>query len=296
MNVPIFIVGAPRSGTTMLRLMLNAHSHIAIPFESDFISKFYRRLSEYGDLSVLANIVRLLDDIAVQGFVVRGRLIRDKASICARNPTSYSGLISAIYEVYAESEGKLRWGDKDPDNVVEIDVLWKLFPGCRIVHIIRDGRGVANSLRKLDWGSKNLLKLASDWSWRVTLAHKMGMMLDKKYYLEVRYEDLVLSPEISLRHICEFLEEPFDEGMLAYYAAARANMPESSLRFHSSSIRPVDPEKVTVWQREMSRGDRILFEEVAGDTLEQFGYHREIQRGGWRSDLLRLKYALFKHW
>ena len=295
-NAPIFIVGAPRSGTTMLRLMLNAHPRIAIPFESDFIPKFYRRLGEYGDLTTPGNIRRLLEDIAAQAFVTRGGLVRDKASVLARNPQSYSGLISAIYETYAIANGKRRWGDKDPDNVVEIDVLWKLFPDCRIVHIVRDGRGVANSLRKLEWGSKNLLKLAQDWSWRVMLARKMGMMLGPRSYLEVRYEDLVRSPEPCLRSICEFVGEPFDHDMLAYHKNAVAAMPESSLTFHASSIQAPDSGKATAWQREMSVADRVLFDEAAGATLEEFGYPRESLRGGWRSDLMRIKYALINRW
>lgn len=295
-NMPIFVVGAPRSGTTMLRLMLNAHPHIAIPFESDFIPKFYRRLGEYGDLRTPKNIARLLDDIAAQPFANRGGLIRDRTSVLARNPNSYSELVAAIYETYAAANGKIRWGDKDPDNVVEMDVLWKVFPGCRIVHIVRDGRGVANSLRKLEWGSKNLVKLARDWSWRVTLAHKMGMMLGPGYYLELRYEDLVRSPEPSLRSICDFVGEPFNQAMLGYHKNAAAAMPEFSLKFHSSSIRPPDLEKVTAWQREMSVTDRALFCEVAGDTLEAFGYPRESFRAGWRSGLMRLKYAFINRW
>lgn len=295
-NVPIFVVGAPRSGTTMLRLMLNAHPRIAIPFESDFIPKFYRRLGEYGDLGTRENVGRLLDDIAAQPFAQRGGLIPDKESILARNPTSYSALIQAVYETYAASNGKCRWGDKDPDNVVELDMLWKLFPRCRIVHIVRDGRGAANSLRKQAWGSKNILKLAADWSWRVMLAHKMGMMLGPAYYLEIRYEDLVRSPETTLRGICEFVGEPFDQTMLGYDRNAAAAMPESSLAFHASSIRAPDPAKVTVWQREMNAADRRLFDEVAGTTLQEFGYPREAHPGGWRTELMRLKYALITRW
>ena len=108
----IFVVGGQRSGTTMLRLMLNSHPHIAIPFESDFIPRFYRRVADYGDLGRKENVVHLLDDIAEQPFVKRGKLVRDKAAILARRPQSYPDLIRAIYQVYAESEGKRRWGER----------------------------------------------------------------------------------------------------------------------------------------------------------------------------------------
>jgi hypothetical protein len=296
-NAPVFIVGAPRSGTTMLRLMLNAHSHIAIPFESDFIPKFHDRLAEYGDLQIPANLARLLDDICAQAFVMRGGLIRDRQAILARGPRDYAGLVASIYEVYAASEGKGRWGDKDPDNTVKMDVLWELFPGCRFVHIMRDGRAVATSLRKLEWGSKNLLALARDWSWRVMLAHKMGRMLGPGYYTEVRYEDLVRAPEQVLRKICAFLEEPFEAGMLQYHENAGAAMPQDSLKYHQSSVHAPDPSKADSWRHEMVAADRALFDEVAGDTLRVFGYPRDdVRRGSWRNRLMRLKYTVIDRW
>lgn len=294
---PLFVVGAPRSGTTMLRLMLNAHSHIAIPFESDFIPKFHGRLREYGDLQAPENVACLLDDISAQAFVKRGGLIRDRQAILARRPDSYASLVASIYEVYAASEGKGRWGDKDPDNTVQMDVIWKLFPGCRFVHIVRDGRAVATSLKKLDWGSKNLLALARDWSWRVMLAHKMGMMIGPTYYMEVRYEDLVRAPEQVLRKICAFLDEPFEPGMLDYHKSAGSAMPQDSLRYHQSSVRQPDPSKADAWRHEMMAVDRALFDEVAGDTLYAFGYPRDdARRGSWHSRLMRLKYAMIDRW
>lgn len=295
-NEPIFIVGAPRSGTTMLRLMLNAHPRIAIPFESDFIPKFHKRLGEYGDLNDPINVTRLLGDIAAQPFVRRGGLVRDPSSVLTLHPHSYGELVAAIYEMYADSKGKQRWGDKDPDNAVQLDVLWKLFPGCRFVHIVRDGRGAANSLRRLEWGSRNMIKLARDWSWRVMLAHKMGMMLDPQYYLEIKYEDLVHAPEAVLRSVCEFLGERFEPSMLDYYKHAAADMPDSSLKFHGSSIRPPDPAKAQSWQREMSAADQVLFEEVAGAALEEFGYPCGAPRNRWRSGLMRLRYTLVDRW
>jgi len=280
----------------MLRLMLNAHPNIAIPFESDFIPKFYQRLGEYGDLRIPTNIAHLLQDISEQSFVKRGNLVQNPDAILARRPESYGELIAAIYEVYAETQGKRRWGDKDPDYVAQIDVLWNLFANCRIVHIVRDGRAVANSLRRQEWGSSNLLKLARDWSWQVTLAHKMGQMIGARQYMEIRYEDLVNAPQRILEEICSFLDEPFDVQMLDYHKNAKIYMPESSLKYHSSSIRPPDPQKIHAWRDGMSLADQTLFEEVAGHTLESFGYRREARGATWRSHLMKLKYTLIDRW
>lgn len=276
----------------MLRLMLNAHPQIAIPYESDFIPKVYRKLIKYGDLSIAKNMESLLADVERNAFVKRGKLIGNAQKILAHQPKTYSQLIDAIYTVYAEQEGKSRWGDKDPDNVLEIDVLWSLFPHCRVIHIVRDGRAVANSLRKLDWGSRNIVKLAHDWSWKATLARKMGAMLGPQY-MEIKYENLVSSPEFQLRMICDFIGESYDEHMLYYHQATASILPESALKYHSSATNPPDASKIDAWRDEMSYGDKSVFERTAGPALKMFGYRPVAARRRFSSRVYELKYALF---
>lgn len=291
-EVPFFIVGAHRSGTTMLRLMMNAHPRIAVPFESDFIANTYYSLSQYGDLSQSDNIARLLDEIAENRFVKRGALIADRAAILRRQPKTYAELVRAIYSVYADAHGKARWGDKDPSYATEIDVLQKLFPDCRVIHIVRDGRGVALSNRGIDWGSKHLPTVARSWQWHVTLAHKMGGMLGERF-LEIHYEDLVRQPEAILRSICRFLGEEFSDDMLHYDESAEEEMPADAMKYHNTSVSPPDPDKVDLWKREMTRADRILFERVVGNTLAEFGYEVLGERPGMGVKLRNfLKYNL----
>lgn len=292
---PVFIVGAQRSGTTMLRLMLNMHPNLVIPFESVFIPEIYRQLDSYGSLDCKENIARLLEVIADHPFVRRGKLIQDKTAILACNPRTYSELVRAIYAVYAESKGKPRWGDKTPSYVTEIDVLRHLFPDCLVIHIVRDGRDVAVSRRGLHWGSTNLPKLARDWSWQVTLGHKMGAMLDGRY-LEIRYEDLVLEPEATLVKVCHFIGEPYSSKMLDYSIGADSEMPAESLSYHRESVQPPNRGKVLMWKQVMSREDQIIFEQVAGETLEVFGYELRGIQSTWRTRLKNLRYALIDRW
>jgi hypothetical protein len=93
--------------------------------------------------------------------------------------------------------------------------------------------------------------------------------------MEVKYEDLVYAPESELRHLCEFLGEPYDSSMLCYHQSGDSEMPLDSLAFHRNSIKAPDPALVFGWKRRMSVTDRIIFEQVAGDALELFGYERE---------------------
>jgi hypothetical protein len=292
---PFFVVGAQRSGTTMLRLMLNQHPHLCVPFESGFIPVFERRLGQYGDLRDPRNAARLVRDIAAYPKVSKGELLADPEAVLGQPITGYPDLVRAIFTVYAERKGKARWGDKTPAYVTELDVLWRLFPGCRILHLVRDGRDVALSVRRLSWGSRNLPHIAADWAGKVVLAHKIGGVLGD-HYLALRYEDLVRDPEAALRVVCRFLGEPYDPAMLRYERTAKQEMPADSLRWHRSSVRRPDPARAAEWRHAMSRADRIIFEQIAGEALELFGYPREHLSSTWVSRLKNLYYGAVRRW
>ncbi len=190
---------------------------------------------------------------------------------------------------------KSRWGDKTPFYISDLDVLRRVFPHCRVVHLIRDGRDVAVSQRKVSWASSNSVRIAEDWLWKVTLAHKIGNVMGDDY-LEIRYEDLILETERTLREICDFLEVSFTDAMLSYHRDGANRMPAKSMAWHGSSVSAPDITKVQGWKRRMSVSDRILFEEVAGDMLEQFGYERERRPKTVGSRVKGLYYSVLKRW
>lgn len=290
-QTPFFIVGAQRSGTTMLRLMLNQHSALCIPFESVFIPAFYRRLDEYGDLASRSSIECLLDDIIADPWVQKGGLVPDRAAVLEQQPTDYAGLVDVIFRTYAHARSKSRWGDKTPGYVEEIDVINELFPECQVIHLIRDGRDVALSLSGLSWGSPNLIKNARDWRWKTILGRKMGGMIGSRY-IEVFYEELVRDPKLVLGRICDCLSVDYEDGMLTYPESARGEMPSRSLTWHGSSIAPPNRSKVDAWRSRMSMSDQIVFETVAGDALDLFGYERVRWKPTWSSRLRYARYAL----
>lgn len=287
---PFFVVGAQRSGTTMLRLMLNAHPDVAVPFESGFLVKFYWGCHRYGDLGVPANAARLLADISDHPYAKKARLVEDREAILDRPIRNYADMVDAIFGAYAAARGKSRWGDKTPTYVTDVDVLRAVFPRCKIIHLVRDGRDVAISNRSISWGSRNVPKVASDWRWKTLLAHKVGRLLGDDYLL-VQYEKLVLCPEQSLRVITEFLGIEYSDVMLGYTRDASSEMPAESLRWHGNSIRPPDPGLVEQWRYQMSRSDRIIFEQIACDALETFGYSVERRAGTIGSRMKNLYYA-----
>lgn len=290
---PIFLLGSQRSGTTMLRLMMNNHPNLAIPHETAFITIYDKKLSAYGDLSDKDNVRRLLNDVSQHPLVKRGNLIRDSDAILRRSIASYRDFIDAVFQAYADSLGKARWGDKTPFYTPDIDVLHRIFPDAKFLHLVRDGRDVVLSQKSIEWMSGNLPKLILDWQWKTTIAHKVGSVLGDNF-LEIRYEDLVRQPEEMLRRICDFICESYDPAMLSYSEKGEGIVPADSLKWHRNSIRPPDPSRLDRWKTGLARAERIIFEQLAGDTLDLFGYERENLAPTMASRALKVYYTLLK--
>jgi hypothetical protein len=218
-------------------------------------------------------------------------LIQDIEKVAARSIRDYADLIDAIFMVYAESKGKRRWGDKTPGYGYHLELLDRLFPNSRIVHLVRDGRDIAISLRGVSWGSTDLPKVAQKWMLETLLCHKMGGLLGERF-LEIRYEELVDNPEAALRLICTHLGEPFSGEMLNYHKTAQREMPAESLQWHQSSIKSPDPSKAFAWKSTMSKGDLAIFQEIAGPALELFGYEAAERRVPLRRRLRWIRHIL----
>ena len=293
---PIFVLGAQRSGTTMLRLMLNQHPRLAVPHEPKFIMWFYPKLPRYGDLSRAENAARLLGDIEALPAVKEGGIIVNKKAILRRRINTYSDLADSILTEFASSQGKKRWVDKTPFYTPDIDILWKLFPECQIIHLVRDGRDVLVSQRRLSWGSNSVPRLAEDWRWKTTICHKVGSVLGPEHFLELKYEDLLVDPEANLRRVCRFLREEYSPSMLEYHRVAEASVPTKSMQWHKSSVGAPDRSKLYAWKRNLSLSDRAIFEEIAGSALDLFGYEREYHRPSLRVKLRKVYFLLIKRW
>jgi hypothetical protein len=168
-SFPFFIVGSARSGTTFLRLSLNAHPVVAVPPESRFITELNEGTSE-------VEISRFLQRLARHPRFAAWELSIEavEAELQGLDRVSYAGAIDATYRAYAKSHGKDRWGDKTPRYVVNIPALAELFPTARFIHLIRDGRDVALSYADVPFGPKNVAKAAELWANRVAKGIRDG--------------------------------------------------------------------------------------------------------------------------
>jgi Sulfotransferase family len=280
-----FVVGVGRSGTTLLRLMLDAHPRVAIPPETHFVPELIGRARLRVSAEELVEelvAARHWDDFGLDAGALRGR-------VAGLGDARAAAVLRAFYTLYAESQGKDRWGDKTPIYVKRMRLIVEVLPEARFIHLIRDGRDVALSRRRRGMGAgKPIADVAERWRRRITLARRQARRLRGRY-LELRYEDLVTDPEPHLRAICELCELEFDPAMLAHHQRAeerlaelghdlgpeggrRERSREERLAAHAMAARPASGERAGAWRSEMSDEDRTEFEAVAGDLLAELGY------------------------
>jgi hypothetical protein len=214
---PIFIVGIPRSGTKLLRDLLNRHSDVAIPVsESHFIPYYFSRIGKFGDLSKASNFEAFYIDFSNTVFFQRlaQRRLSIPRDVCCGfvEKWTYPGIIEGFYRAYAWQDGKSIWGDKTPAYLVHLPLLYSLFPEAKVIHIIRDPRDTCVSIHRI-WG-KNIYRAAQKWHDNIEICRKSAIKYMNKQYLEIKYEDLLQNPTDVLTNVCQILDIEFEHNML----------------------------------------------------------------------------------
>ena len=292
-GVPMpFIVGVGRSGTTLLRLMLDAHPQIAIPPETHFVPPL---LESFERLRVgPERAMQVVRDSPNSGWEDLGLPEAEiVASLRELRPFNSPDAVRIFYRAYAAGHGKPRYGDKTPRYVTRMKRIAGALPEARFIHVIRDGRDVLLSLnRRLvelrDSEPVPVERFARRWRRRVKNAHRAEL---GDRYMELRYEDLVTDTEPALRRVCELIDLEFDPVMLGYHEHAAERLEEMNrdraregrrivsgaerMTAHARTAAPPSAERVYAWKREMSAADRRAFDAVAGDLLAELGYEVE---------------------
>ena len=143
---PVLVLGVRRSGTTLLRVMLDRHSELAVPDESYFVPQLADRHLRHVDPDEFVDDLRRIDTLAEWDVPLE----KVRARLTERMPIGTA--IGTVYAVYAEERGKARWGDKTPMYMQNLRLLERLFPDALFVHLIRDGRDAAMSFLSMPKG------------------------------------------------------------------------------------------------------------------------------------------------
>jgi Sulfotransferase family len=278
-NPFVFIVGAPRSGTTLLRRIVDAHPEIAITRETHWITKMLEGDDAFSpDGPVTPELLgRLRAHPKFTRMDVDGP---ELDRMVGAAPVSYAELVTTIFDRYGEAHGKRLVGDKVPDYVRHLRLLHRLWPEAKFVHLIRDGRDVSLSMltrerfarRFATWEEDPISTAALSWEQLVRLGREAGAELPPDRYYELRYESLVAAPAGECRNLCAFLGVAFDERMLTFHEGRTREAPGRDAK---SAWRPVTP-GLRSWRTEMADGEVERFEAAAGELLGELGYARTL--------------------
>lgn len=271
---PVFIVGCPRSGTTLLYDMIQSSGGFArVPFESDT----FRILGpKFPNLASVKNRKSLLQFWLKSEEGVRSGL--EQGDIEARviaECRNIGEFLRIVMEAMCRKQGVGRWAEKTPDHALNIPLIRRFFPDSLIVHIIRDGRDTALSLANFKWispymwqrGSKRL-SFGVYWKWIVRKGRSAGRALGRDYY-ELHYEDLVEKPRETLAPLGNFIGHDLDYDRIKQNGVGAVEKPYSSFKDHASSEK-FDP--VNRWKKRYSPEELARFEALVGDCLEETGY------------------------
>ena len=282
--MPIFMIGTQRSGSNLLRLMLNQLPGIAAPHPPHVLQRLMPLVPSYGDLRQDENFQLMVEDVC--------RLVElnpvpwegvtlDRANIAKRcRERSLVAVFGAVYQALAEAQGANTWLCKSLQNVLYLPEIQAYFPNAQYIYLYRDGRDVAVSFRKAVVGEKHFYFIAKEWADAQRLAIKHRALTPPERFVNISYEELTAEPEKTMRRLCGFLSVEYQNSMLEFHKSEEAHRAAESSALWGNVVKPIMADNTRKFLREADEADIRIFESVAGDVLDALGYERAYVKRG----------------
>ena len=306
MNSPVFIVGANRSGTTLMRLILNAHAHIAIPEELLYFNSYIAGIPvtswKSPDISdtVFAGFVRdyVTTACSLLGLSNAAQLIEH---LCAQKPYDLRAPYQLVLESWAALQGKARWGEKTPGNLFYIDIMIEMFPDARFIYMVRDPRAGVHSMMKTSFFPQDVVFNALSRHKFMTSGYEMlRLHVPSSHRMIVRYEDLVEATEATVRTVCQFLDEPFDPRMLQFHEKAAQYMKKEAVNsYNKAATRPISSEHMAAWRAHLRGAEIAQIQSICKREMETHGYPLDAAEMGFKQRfevILKKAYWRYQEW
>ena len=279
MKNAIQFIGTQRSGSNLLRVMLNQHKNISAPHPPHILQVMMPLIPMYGDLNDDVSFGKLVDDVCtlVEKNPVNWGIVFDRSSVrsmCENN--SLPQIMHAIYATKAKVKNATWWCCKSMASIHYVNEIESAGIHPYYIFMYRDGRDVACSFRKAVVGEKHMYFLAKQWKEEQELSIALREQPGNDRVISVRYEDFMADTEGTLKDICAKLNIEYSNEMLNYADAEESIITAASGKMWSNLTKPVMRDNTKKYLRELSSDDIAIFESVAGDTLEKLGYQREV--------------------
>ncbi len=288
---PFFIVGSDRSGTTMLRLMLDrAQDGPAIPPETMFVTDFRGVLREGGldDHDRAREFTRKVwAHPRVQMWGIEGEPELPPEGLS--HTDAFRWAVEQPFLAYMRRDGKTWWADKTPPNIDHVELLAEVFTGGKFVELVRDGRDVTLSMLTMPWGDNNVWSCANRWAHCIREGERQRAARPNDMLL-VRYEDLVTNPSQQLRRVSSFLGMAYDDDMLAVEKTDTSKLQHQD--WFSNLWQGINTSAMDKWRTKMSEHDQRVFIAAAGDELRLLGYDDAGVEPAEISPLQRRRFAI----
>lgn len=286
-NDPVYIIGNPRSGTSLLRLMLTCHPEVVIPPEGHF---FLWLEGKFGDMAFPWAAKEFIDELVetkkFETWGIEKQALQTLFSECV--PQNFREAVALVYCLYGLMKGRSEfryWGDKNKLWKDKLHRVLNYFPNSKFVHIVRDGRDVACSFKELSASEMHKFKygprmpdkidnIAEHWATNITFIQKFLATLKQDQHITVRYEDLIFSPRQTLTDIAEFLQLEFSESMLDYARRNRNEKlePEETMQWKLKLNGELEKTNIGKFRSSLAEQEVTIFERRCGGLLKYYGY------------------------
>lgn len=272
----IQMIGTQRSGSNLLRVMLDRLGEIAAPHPPHILQRFLPLLPLYGDLTDPARFLPLAEDVSElvrlnpvpwEGVTLSAEAL---AAEC-RVPTLYE-LFRVIYETAARQKQASYWLCKSMKNVFYAEGIEATGLRPYYLYLYRDGRDVALSFQQALVGEKHIYALATNWKQDQEEALRLRARISPERFFSLSYETLLADPETTMRNLCRWLGIPYSERWREYYKSTESRQTATAGRMWQNVGRPLLKDNTAKFLRAFTAGEIAMFESVAGDTLQKLGY------------------------
>ncbi len=273
----IFILASERSGTNMLRKLLGSHSQLSGPLPLHAWNHLSNLLPYYGSLEISENYEKLLEDALYLANIPDATLswnknLKKEQLEFFLTEKNLSNTIAALYSAYANMENSIGWVCKEINLFEHAYDILSTFPDAKFIYLVRDGRDVAASVKKMLSQSRVLYYIVQKWKTEQLKCLSIYNNLKPKNSIQiVKYEDLITNPVDQLTSICKFIDLPFEEKMLQFHTTP-SSIKESTIHNLDNLSKPLNPNNFNKYQKELSAKEIKLFEHFGGKVLSLLNY------------------------
>ena len=270
----MFVLGCPRSGTTLLYDMLLSAGGFAVYLAESNV--FNLLVPRFGDLSVRSNRERLMQAwLNSKLFRCSGLETENISRRILAECENGGDFLRLVMGEICSAQGMARWAENSPEGMLYLPLIKRLIPDALFVHIVRDGRDVATSLaqrryvRAFPWEDRHgLIGCGLYWEWILEQGRRFGQSIPADY-MEVHFEELLTQPQETLDQIGRFIDQSLDYDVIQHVAYGSVTKPNTSF-FKEAERADFNP--VGRWKKSFSPTQLLRFERLVGPTLAQLGY------------------------